>query len=182
MAVVTSTCKRRHHWLSANHHNPAPDLKRPRVSTMTQNHTPPVLSSRSVLARISRYPEVNSPLPRDVHAPCRPLKFAIRTSSTTEFGFNASGYSRKQETSNDVGKVLTRNYQRAKNSALGAIRFEEKGKEVIELDNDSPKGMVSEDSGVEVVRLVEEDAREVRSEATEHKWQEDDLVVTEKRI
>ena len=63
--------------------------------------------------------------------------------------------------------MLSKNYQRAKNSALASIRFGEKGKEVIEVDADSSKGMVSEDSS------VEEDGRE-------HKWQEGgDLVVTE---
>ncbi|XP_020227059.1 ubiquitin-like-specific protease ESD4 [Cajanus cajan] len=179
MAVVTSTGKRRQHWLSVNQNNPSPDTKRPRLSTMSQNQTRPVLSSRSVLARISRYPEVNSTLRREVHAPCRPRKFDLRTFSRTELGVSASGYSHKEEVINDVGYVLSKNYQRAKNSALGTIRFEDKGKEVIELDTDSPKGMVSEDSGVEVVRPVEEDGREVRSVATEHKWQEGDLVVTE---
>ena len=79
-----------------------------------------------------------------------------------------------------MGNLLSKNYQRAKNSALASIRFGEKGKEVIEVDADSSKDMVSEeDSSVEEVRFVEEDGREVRSVVTEHKWQEGDLVVTE---
>nr|KYP58102.1 Ubiquitin-like-specific protease 1 [Cajanus cajan] len=156
MAVVTSTGKRRQHWLSVNQNNPSPDTKRPRLSTMSQNQTRPVLSSRSVLARISRYPEVNSTLRREVHAPCRPRKFDLRTFSRTELGVSASGYSHKEEVINDVGYVLSKNYQRAKNSALGTIRFEDKGKEVIELDTDSPKGMVSEDSGDLVVTEIKD--------------------------
>ncbi|KAL5163456.1 Kinesin-like protein KIN-13A [Glycine soja] len=174
MAVVTSNGKRRQHWPSANYHFPSPNSKRPRLPTMSQNHAQSVLSSSSIISRISMYPETKPPLHREVHAPCRPRKFDSPA-------FNRSAhYSRKEEISHDVGNLLSKNYQRAKNSALASIRFGEKGKEVIEVDADSSKGMVSEeDSSVEEVRFVEEDGREVRSVVTEHKWQEGDLVVTE---
>lgn len=128
---------------------------------MSQNHAQSLLSSTSIISRISKYPETKPPLHREVHAPCRPRKFDSPA-------FNRSfHYPRKEEISYDKGNVLSKNYQRAKNSALASIRFGEKGKEVIEVDADSSKGMVSEDSS------VEEDGRE-------HKWQEGgDLVVTE---
>ncbi|TKY54157.1 Ubiquitin-specific protease ESD4 [Spatholobus suberectus] len=179
MAVVTSNGKRRQQWLAVNYHHPSPNSKRPRVSTRSQNHTQSVLSSSSVVSRISLYPEAKPSLRREVHAPCRPRKFDFRTFSRTEFSLNASVYSHKEDISNDMGNMLSKNYQRAKNSALPTIRFGEKGKEVVEVDDDSPKGMVSEDSSVEEVHFVEEDGREGRSVVTEHKWQEGDLVVTE---
>ncbi|KAK7387910.1 hypothetical protein VNO78_22708 [Psophocarpus tetragonolobus] len=180
MAVVTSNGKRRQHWLSTNYHFPSPNSKRPRVSTMSQNHTYPVLSSSNIVSRISRYPEPKPPLYREVHAPCRPRKFDYLTSTRTESSLNPSGYcSSKEEIINDTGYMLSQKYLRAKNSALASIRFREKGKEVIDVDADSPKGVVSEDSSVEEVHFVEEDGREMRSVVTEHKWQEGDLVVTE---
>jgi len=114
---------------------------------------------------------------REVHAPCRPRKFGFPIFNSMKSSLNASS-DRKEDIGNDVGNMLSENYERAKNSALASIRFGEKGKEVNEVDDDSPKGMVSEDSGVEEVRF-REDGRDVRSVLTEHKWQEGDLVVTE---
>ncbi|XP_027329293.1 ubiquitin-like-specific protease ESD4 [Abrus precatorius] len=181
MAVVTSNGKRRQQWLTANHNFPSPNScrsKRLRVSTMSHSHTQPVISSSSMVSRISRYPEAKPPLHREVHAPCRPHKFELSTSSRIESSLMASGYSQKEENCNDMGNMLCKNYQRAKNSALASIRFWEKGKEVVEMDTDSHRRTVSEDSSVEEVRFVE-DGREVRSPMTDHKWQESDLVVTE---
>ncbi|CAJ1941004.1 unnamed protein product [Sphenostylis stenocarpa] len=198
MAVVTSNGKRRHHLLSANHLSPSPNSKRLRVSTTSQNHVQSLLSSNSIVSRISKYPEVKPPLRREVHAPCRPPKFAFPTFNRMESSFNASSsyYNRKEEVVNNTGNMLNEKYQRARSSALDSllfrektlysIRFGEKGKEVIEVDDDSPKGMVSEDSGVEEVRFGE-DGREARSvvtenqwqRVTENKWQESALVVTE---
>ncbi|RDY04669.1 Ubiquitin-like-specific protease ESD4, partial [Mucuna pruriens] len=172
MAVVTSNGKRRQHCLAVNHHLPFPNSKRPRVSIMSQNHTQ---SSSSVVSRISLYPEAKPLLRREVHAPCRQRKFDFPTSSRT----NAGGYSHKEDISDHTGNMLSKNYRRAKISALATIRFGEKGKNVVEVDDDSPKGMVSEDSSVEEVHFVEEDGREVRSVVTEHVWQEGDLAVTE---
>ncbi|XP_014510319.1 ubiquitin-like-specific protease ESD4 isoform X2 [Vigna radiata var. radiata] len=180
MAVVTSNGKRRQHWLSVGHHLPSPNSKRLRLSATSDNHAHSVLSSSSIVSRISKYPEAKPLVRREVHAPCRPRKFDFPTFNRMKSSLNASGsyYDRKDEIVNDVGNTLNENYERAKNSALASIRFGEKGKEVIEVDDGSPKGMVSEDSGVEEVHF-REDGRDVRSVVTEHKWQEGDLVVTE---
>ncbi|XP_047171108.1 ubiquitin-like-specific protease ESD4 isoform X1 [Vigna umbellata] len=180
MAVVTSNGKRRQHWLSVGHHLPSPNSKRLRLSATSGNHPHTVLSSSSIVSRISKYPEAKPLGRREVHAPCRSRKFDFPTFNRMKSSLNASSsyYDRKEEIVNDMGNTLSENYERAKNSALASIRFGEKGKEVIEVDDGSPKGMVSEDSGVEEVRF-REDGRDMRSVVTEHKWQEGDLVVTE---
>ncbi|KAL9284955.1 hypothetical protein ACSQ67_024671 [Phaseolus vulgaris] len=180
MAVVTNNGKRCQHWLSGNHHLPSPNSKRPRLSTTSENHAHSVLSSSSIVSRISKYPEAKPLMRREVHAPCSSRKFAFPTSNRMKSSLNASSSycDRKEDIGNDVGNMLSENYERAKNSALASIRFGEKGKEVNEADDDSPKGMVSEDSGVEEIRF-REDGRDVRSVVTEHKWQEGDLVVME---
>ncbi|KAK7363573.1 hypothetical protein VNO77_05720 [Canavalia gladiata] len=179
MAVVTSNGKRRQQWLTVNNNYPSPNSsgsKRLRVSTMSHSHPQSISSSKSMASRISRYPEAKPPLHREVHAPCRPRKYDF---SRIESSLKASGYSQKEENCNDIGNMLCKNYQCAKNSALATIRFSEKGKEVVEVDADSHKRMVSEDSSVEEVHFIEDGRGEVRSVVTDHRWQESDLVVTE---
>ncbi|KAK7264642.1 hypothetical protein RJT34_32251 [Clitoria ternatea] len=178
MAVVTSNGKRRYQWLTVNHNFSSPNScrsKRPRVSTMSRNQTQSLLSSTSVNSRVSRYPEAKLPLHREVHAPCRPHKFDLSTSYRKKLSWKGSGYFQEEGNYRDEESMLYKNYQRAKKSALATFRFQEKGKEVVELDNDSHMVMVSEDSSVEEVHFVREDG----GEGTGHKWQESDLVMTE---
>uniref|UniRef100_A0A803Q521 Ubiquitin-like protease family profile domain-containing protein n=1 Tax=Cannabis sativa TaxID=3483 RepID=A0A803Q521_CANSA len=92
MGALTSNRKRGDEYSSLNHGHPSlnsPNFqiaKRPRFSSMqsSQDNAAPVLSSKSAIARVSRYPEAKPPLPR-VHAPCRTLKFGSLSSRGNEY-------------------------------------------------------------------------------------------------
>ncbi|KAJ7955108.1 ubiquitin-like-specific protease ESD4 [Quillaja saponaria] len=75
-----------------------------------------------------------------------------------------------------MGNILSLKYEKAKKSALAAVRYANKGKEVIEVDTDSQKNEVSEDSSIEEVEIIE-DGREGRSVVTDQWWQETDATV-----
>ncbi|PON80365.1 Ulp1 protease family, C-terminal catalytic domain containing protein [Parasponia andersonii] len=162
MGALTSNRKRGDEYLSLNHGYPSlnsPNFqvsKRPRFSSMQQSPDRAVLSSKSAVARVSRYPEAKPPLPR-VLAPCRTLKFgSFLNRGSTPKTRESSG----KESGDPMGNILYSNYRKAKNCALEACRFfqKEKEKEVIELDTD-----VEEDSSIEEVEVIEDDGREGRS-------------------
>ncbi|XP_030508809.2 ubiquitin-like-specific protease ESD4 [Cannabis sativa] len=146
MGALTSNRKRGDEYSSLNHGHPSlnsPNFqiaKRPRFSSMqsSQDNAAPVLSSKSAIARVSRYPEAKPPLPR-VHAPCRTLKFGSLSSRGNEYG-------------NTLFDRLYEKCYRIKNFALETFRYLPKEKEVVELDRD-----VEEDSSIEEIELIEDD-------------------------
>ena len=158
MGALTSNRKRGDEYFSWNHGYVYPSLnspnfqvsKKPRFSSMQQSPDRPALSSKSAVARVSRYPEVKPPLPR-VHAPCRTLKFGSFLNRSPK----TSG-SLGRESGHPMGNLYSK-YSKAKNQAFGACRFlhKEKEKVVIELDAD-----VEEDSSIEEVEIIEDDRRE----------------------
>ncbi|KDP27803.1 hypothetical protein JCGZ_18883 [Jatropha curcas] len=157
MGALTSNSKR-------DPYSNAPDFhisKKPRLSSfMHQAPNQTLGSSNNTVSRISRYPETTSKFRREVHAPCRILKFGISRSKDIE-------YSEKNKSSTaEMGNFLSKQLDFAKRSALGAFRYLIKEKEVIDVDNElekSGKEVVSDDSSIQEVEAIEEDGREDRS-------------------
>lgn len=139
----------------------APDyrsLKKPRFSLNQQSPEKSTLSSNSTVSRLSRYPEIKPPLPREVHAPCKSQKFGF-LASRFERGIrlNSSGYIGKEDSTpasfNKMGNLLSR-YDSAKRTAMEAIGYLKKDKEVIAVDGDEGTEAVSDDSGIEEMDIM----------------------------
>ncbi|KAG6593970.1 Ubiquitin-like-specific protease ESD4, partial [Cucurbita argyrosperma subsp. sororia] len=125
--------------------------KKLKFSTMSSDR--PVVSSNSTVARLSRYPEETPQLRREVHGPCRGLKFGL---SRSFFRFWESKNSEPSE-QDDVGNILSYNYQIAKRNAIGALRSFPK--DAFELDSDTQterdaSGDSKDDEEVEVIEEV----------------------------
>ena len=125
--------------------------KKLKFSTMSSDR--PVASSNSTVARLSRYPEETPQLRREVHGPCRGLKFGLTRSF---FRFWESKNSEPSE-QDDVGNILSYNYQIAKRNAIGALRSFPK--DAFELDSDTQterdaSGDSKDDEEVEVIEDV----------------------------
>lgn len=169
MGALSSNRKRGDDYFSLNRTLPDFDLridthisKKPRLSLM--HHTPdrPVLSKSSV-SRIYRYPVAPPPLPREVHAPCRILKFGLTGRSSQESSwFKKSGFREVEERGDGMGNFLSYHYERSKSSAINSLRYVKKDKEVIDVEAEAVRDDVSEDSSIQELEVVE-DGRDGRS-------------------
>ncbi|KAF8387850.1 hypothetical protein HHK36_026512 [Tetracentron sinense] len=144
--------------------------KKPRVSSMQLSPGQPV-SSKSAVSRISRYPEPTQSLRREVHAPCRRLKFGNSANSSGEFRPWVSGDSGKEERVDEMGNFLSYRYDQAKSYAIGALQHLRKDKEVIFSEAGCSKDVVSEDSSIEEVEILD-DGREGRSVVSDQRSQQ----------
>ncbi|KAL9410313.1 hypothetical protein AB3S75_044139 [Citrus x aurantiifolia] len=165
MGALTSNRKRGDEYL--NYQIPYQNLhisKRPRFNYTQQNQNQTLISSNSTVSRMSRYPEAKPPLKREVHAPCRTLKYGFADKSNQAFGSKkANGYGENQNLGIRMGNVLRYHLEKAKKSAFGAFRYFSKDKEVIDADNEQEKvEVISDDSSVEEIEAIE-DGREGRS-------------------
>ncbi|XP_054807249.1 ubiquitin-like-specific protease ESD4 [Prosopis cineraria] len=170
MGAITSNRKRSEECLSFNNAYSSPnssDFRKPKrlkFLSMLQNPTQSIVSWKSVVSRIPLYPEAKTPSTRAVLGPC-PRKIPLSSSNKAL----KCRTSELQESDNKMGNIFDK-YAEAKNSALRSFRYVEKGKEVIEVDTDSRKGDVSEDSSIEEVEITE-DGREGRSVVTDQRRQ-----------
>ncbi|KAF2310957.1 hypothetical protein GH714_018779 [Hevea brasiliensis] len=117
-------------------------------------------SSNSTVSRISRYPETTSKIRREVHAPCRILKFGLSRSKDADYG------EKNKCSADDMGNCLSKQLDFAKRNAIGTFRYLLKDKQIIDADNElenPEKQAVSDDSSIEEVEAIEEDGREGRS-------------------
>lgn len=169
MGARTSNRKRDDECLSLNRSYwslRSPDFhvsKKPKFSTMPSDR--PVVSSNSTVARLSRYPEETSQLRREVHGPCRILKFGL-SKSLYRFWESKNGDRLEQdEAGDDVGNILSYNYRIAKSRAIGALRCLSKDKEVIDLDSDTQteRGASEDSKTEEEVEVIEVDKQDGRS-------------------
>lgn len=172
MGALTSNRKRGDECLNLNHTLLSPysqDLfrrvdthvsKKPRFSSMQQSSDPAV-SWKSAASRIQRYPEPTAKLCRGVHAPCRVFNFGFAASSNRESRARVGEVDEKVGLGN-MGNVLSSRYEKAKNSAIHALRYFKKDKEVIDVEDDGVQDVASEDSSIEEIEVVE-DGREGRS-------------------
>ncbi|XVF38727.1 hypothetical protein REPUB_Repub20aG0126700 [Reevesia pubescens] len=146
--------------------------KKPRFSLMNQSPEKTILSSNDTVSRISRYPEVKHPFPREVHAPVRHLKFGLSLASKSN---------QDSIKSYTMGSFFSRKLSNAKNQAL---RYFKKEKEVIfveDYDEEKPKEVVSDDFSVEEVEVIEKGKNNVEEEEEEvrHVQPSSSSVVTE---
>lgn len=165
MGARSSNRKRGDECLSVNHTYPSQNSsdfhvsKRPRFSSMHQTPDRAVVPSNSTVARLSRYPEATPRLVREVHAPCRIRKYGFSSTILNQkSGPRNSGVCEKEKPIDEMGNILSYKYDKAKNSALRAIRHWTKEREVIDVDTDDEKGSggdgASEDSSIEEVEVV----------------------------
>ncbi|KAI6684089.1 hypothetical protein NL676_030002 [Syzygium grande] len=103
--------------------------KRPRRFPPMQQSPGRAVPSKSAVSRISRYPEATSELRREVHAPVRASKFGSSASVSGRISFGNEEYGG----SDFMGNRLTSKYNRAKASALRALRYLTRETEVIDL-------------------------------------------------
>lgn len=180
MGARTSNRKREDEGLSINRSHSyfkSPDShvsKKPRISTMSSDR--PVVSSNSTVARLSRYPEETTQLRREVHGPCRMFKFGL-----AKYRFWESKNSESSE-QNEVGNILSYNYQIAKSRAIGALRsfgsLRSFPKDVIELDSDTPteRGASGDSKFDQDVEVIEDYKQEGRSMSMDQRPREVDTV------
>ncbi|KAJ0035920.1 hypothetical protein Pint_24517 [Pistacia integerrima] len=181
MGALTSNRKRGDEYLSLNHlqspYQNSHVSKRPRFSFMQQTPNQDLVSSNSTVSRISKYPDVRGPLKRQVHAPCRILKFGfsdkLKQDSSPK---SARGYRENQESGNAMGNLLTSRLVEAKKTAFDAIRYLRKDKQVIDVDKEynDKKEIASDDSSVEEVEnenneKFEVPVREISGKAVEER-------------
>lgn len=168
MGALSSNRKRGDEYFSPNHLNPyqnspsLPASKKPRFSFLHPSPDKPVLSSNSTVARISRYPAIKPPLCREVHAPCRILKFRLPSRSNQVPKLDTGGYSERDKSGSSMGNHFS-HYDNAKRTAFHMLRYFKKDKEVIEVDNEPRREEISEDSSIEEVDVTE-NGREVSVE------------------
>ncbi|KAK4265766.1 hypothetical protein QN277_026779 [Acacia crassicarpa] len=168
MGAITSNRKRSEECLSLNNAYSSPDTsdfrksKRFKFSFMPQNTTHSTVSLKSVVSRLHLYPEYKAPSTRALLGPCRrkiPLSSLNKVLECRTSGF--------QEIDSKMGNLCGK-YAKTKESALRSIRCVDKGKDIMEVDSDSRKGDVSEDSSIEEVENIE-DGREGRSVVTDQR-------------
>ncbi|THG03957.1 hypothetical protein TEA_027627 [Camellia sinensis var. sinensis] len=139
--------------------------KKPKISSY-MNLSPEwsVSNSKSAASRIYRYPEPVNPFQRKVHAPCRAsrLGFWFSSSSNRESRPSCNGVVKKEGLADLMGNALSFRYDQAKNCAFETLRYLKKDKEVIDVDEETDKDGVSEDSSIEEAGAVE-DGRECKS-------------------
>ncbi|KAH8495059.1 hypothetical protein H0E87_018297 [Populus deltoides] len=190
MGALTSSSnhKRDHRCNNDNLFSNSPDFhisKKPRFSTLYQTpeyNNQALGSSNSIASRISRYPESATRFRREVHAPCRPQKFGLSKIRSGDF-------SEKKRTFGSGGgdlmwKFLSKKLGYAKQSAFGAIRYLVKEKEVVDVDNESEKieqEIVSEDSSIEEVEVIEEDGIEGGSTVLDQRLGSGDVKILEEK-
>ncbi|XP_050219371.1 ubiquitin-like-specific protease ESD4 [Mercurialis annua] len=150
MGALTSNSKRDPFSNSPDFHI----SKKPKLSYMQQISNQTLGSSNSTVSRISRYPEPRnkSKFRREVHAPCRIVKFGL--SSLSRANDIDSADRRQSFGGDDMGNFLSKKLDSAKRSAVGAFRYLATYKPVIgAVDNGFDRRekavLVSEDSSIE---------------------------------
>ncbi|CAN1807033.1 Ubiquitin-like-specific protease ESD4 [Linum perenne] len=129
--------------------------KRPRVSPMHYVPGRALGTSNSTVDKLSRYPERTTKLVREIHAPCRNLKYGLSS---------AFNYARRV--------------------AIGTLRFigVEKGLGRVDEEAEKPVDVLEKhDSSIEEVHVVDENGKEVRSMVLDEvvNEQENDVKVVE---
>ncbi|CAN1807027.1 Ubiquitin-like-specific protease ESD4 [Linum perenne] len=127
--------------------------KRPRVSPMHYVPGRALGTSNSTVDKLSRYPERTTKLVREIHAPCRNLKYGLGALR------GSSGTGKRVE-------MLSSAFNYARRVAIGTLRFigVEKGLGRVDEEAEKPVDVLEKhDSSIEEVHVVDENGKEVRS-------------------
>ncbi|XP_055814335.1 ubiquitin-like-specific protease ESD4 [Solanum dulcamara] len=142
MGALTSNRKRGNDFFSSNYKTPLSNLsKKLKLSALN----PPLSSeSKSTVQRFFKYPDPINPIRREVHAPCRKLRFGSK--QTTSYIVNYKG-------GPEMGNSSSRKHEETKRSDFVGLRSLKNDTEVIHIDEDdeNDKEGVCEDSSVEEV-------------------------------
>ncbi|KAM7485081.1 hypothetical protein LguiA_001090 [Lonicera macranthoides] len=158
MGALTSNRKRGDDYFASNYKlqslNPYSHIsKKPKFSSsMHQNPDLPV-SSKSAASRIHRYPEPSQRIPREVHAPCRTSRFGFFAKRNSTNVVNNSAID-----ANAMGNTTSNNYyDRAKKIAVSTLHYFKKEKDVVDIEEETVREEVSEDSdsSIEVIEIEE---------------------------
>ncbi|XP_015573337.1 ubiquitin-like-specific protease ESD4 isoform X2 [Ricinus communis] len=156
--------------------------KKPRLSFMHQISNQTLGSSNSTVSRISRYPETKttSKFRREVHAPCRILKFGLSRSKDIDSS------EKNKSLGDDMGNFLSNKLDFAKRSAIGAFRYLVKEKQVTDVDNEfgrhEKEVLISEDSSIEEVEAIEADYGALDDNNNNNKDDNDVKIVEERSV
>ncbi|CAI0466745.1 unnamed protein product [Linum tenue] len=153
-----------------------PTSKRPRISPARHAPGRATVTFNSTVDKLFRYPERTTKLPREVHAPCRILKY---------------GLGAPRGKSGGVGKVemLSSVFDYARRAAVGALRFIGVDKELPKVDEQPVKPsnhvLLSDDSSMEEVQVTDDnDENGVRSMVLDepvNEQENDDVRIVEER-
>ncbi|OMO53672.1 Peptidase C48, SUMO/Sentrin/Ubl1 [Corchorus capsularis] len=131
--------------------------KRPRFSSLIdRGPEKEIVSSKNAVSRISRYPEVKHPFPREVHGPVRTHKFGVLP-SISNLDSNIS---------DEMGNIWT-GLRNARRQAFDSLRYFPKEKEVVFVEDDDEKEKEKEavsDCSVEEVEIIEKGKNDVQEE------------------
>ncbi|OVA02654.1 Peptidase C48 [Macleaya cordata] len=167
MGVLTSNRKLGDFYFSSNFltsgYSPDSDyrpdlrsLKKPRISSMhlNQDKIPisPDDSSKSSVSRIRQYPEPTQRFRREIHAPCRKPKFSLASIFRRE--------TRAQENPHEI--FLNYQYEQTKTLAFDTFGHWKKDNEVIDLETKCSTDVISDDSSVEELEIIEIPATPVK--------------------
>ncbi|KAG5574012.1 hypothetical protein H5410_063778 [Solanum commersonii] len=135
MGALASNRKRGNDFFSSNCKTPLSNLsKKLKLSALN-----PPLSSKSTVQRFFKYPDPINPIRREVHAPCRKLRFGFKqTKSNTVNYKGVSEYS-----GSEMGNCLSRKHEETKRSDFDGLRKD--------IDGDDAKEGFFEDSSIEEV-------------------------------
>ncbi|CAH2054740.1 unnamed protein product [Thlaspi arvense] len=123
-----------------------------------------------------RYPEVKTPLPRQVHAPSPVRRFGL-SSCTRQIRRNRSPRPR-QDSGNALGDFISRNHNSLKRDALDSPVCYRTDREVIDVDDElSDVELISDDTSTEAdfVQNVDMDVGDEAEKENELSLEDDDL-------
>lgn len=157
MGALTSGRKRNDEFLNLGSRHPhinTPEFQSSKRLKFSLSTPERLVSSRSTISRISRYPEAAPRFHREVHAPVRPQKFGsftglsqfrATTSTARDLGAEEHGGSK-------MGNILSYKYEKVKRSALDSLKFFRVNRGVELVDGEPQKEVaMSEDSSVEAI-------------------------------
>ncbi|XP_015059351.1 ubiquitin-like-specific protease ESD4 [Solanum pennellii] len=140
MGALTSNRKRGNDFFSSNSKTPLSNLsKKLKLSVLN-----PPLASKSTVERFFKYPDPINPIGREVHAPCRKLRFGSKQTKSNILNYKGV----LEYSGSEMGNCLSRKHEETKRSDFYGLR---KDIEVIDIDGDDAKEGGSEDSSIEEV-------------------------------
>ncbi|KAK6913772.1 Ulp1 protease family, C-terminal catalytic domain [Dillenia turbinata] len=144
-------------------------LKKPKFSVTNLSPDKPV-TVKNTASRVYRYPEPTNKLKREVHAPCRVVRFGFLASSNRDSGSRNRGI---EHSGDEMGNLWSKNRQ-AKSHAFNTFGWT-KGKEVVEVESEPSQVVVSDDSSLEEAEVLE-DGREGGSVVSADTSHENDTI------
>ncbi|KAK6930163.1 Ulp1 protease family, C-terminal catalytic domain [Dillenia turbinata] len=146
--------------------------KKPKFSVTNLSPDQPV-TVKNTASRVYKYPEPTNKFKREVHAPCRAVRFGFSASLNRDSGSRNRGVRGIEHSGYEMGNLLSK-YHQAKSRAFNTFGWT-KGKEVVEVEPEPSQVVVSDDSSVEEVEVLD-DGREGGSVVSADSSHENDTI------